>query len=65
MMKDKLRKLRLFQKAAIGTGVLFFGIMGLVILVAYSRSSGSTGLDMAKVQKLRYDLNHPHLVDNP
>jgi hypothetical protein len=47
--------MRWFQKAAVGVILLFFGIMIMVTFVAYGRRSGSTGLDMAKVQKIRYD----------
>lgn len=34
---------------------LFLGIMLYVIAIAYLRISGSTGLDMATMQKMRYD----------
>lgn len=36
-----------------GILLLFFGIMGYVTFVAYSRSSGSTGIDMSTVQQIR------------
>jgi hypothetical protein len=32
------------------------GLMVLVTFVAFNRKSGQTGLDMGKVQKMRYDL---------
>lgn len=35
--------------------VLFFCIMLYVIGIAYLRHSGSTGLDMATIQKIRFD----------
>jgi hypothetical protein len=38
-----------------GVLALFLGIMAYVIVIAYSRRSGSTGLDMAAIQKLRYE----------
>ena len=44
-----------FQKVATGVFCLFIGLLILVVVVAYSRPSGSTGMDMAKVQKIRYD----------
>lgn len=48
-------KFKLFHKFAVGVLVLFFGIMLIVSVAAYSRRSGSTGLDMSKVQKIRMD----------
>jgi hypothetical protein len=59
------KKMKLFQKAAIMTLFLFFGMMGFVIVAAYSRQSGSTGLDMAKVQKMRYEARHPDIANSP
>lgn len=44
---------RLFQKIATGILVTFFGIMLLVVCLAYSRQSGKTGMDMGKAQQLR------------
>jgi hypothetical protein len=44
---------RLFQKAATGILLLFFGIMAFVTVSVYMRKSGVTGIDMAQVQKLR------------
>lgn len=41
---------------------LFFGVMGLVTVVAYSRHTGNTGQDMAKV-KLQH-APKPDLVGN-
>lgn len=61
----EFKKLKLFQKAAMGTMLLFFGMMGLVVVAAYSRQSGSTGLDMAKVQKMRYEKNHSNVAHTP
>ncbi len=34
---------------------VFFLVMVFVCIAAYSRRSGSTGLDMSKVQKMRYE----------
>lgn len=48
---------RLFQKAATGVLLLFLGIMVVVTFTAHFRKSGVTGLDMAKVQKLRDAAN--------
>lgn len=38
-----------------GVLALFLGIIVYVIFTAYGRSSGSTGLDMAKIQKMRFE----------
>ena len=35
--------------------MLFIGIILYVIVVAYMRHSGSTGMDMATIQKIRYE----------
>lgn len=35
--------------------LLFIGIIVVVIFIAYSRRSGSTGMDMAAIQKVRYE----------
>ena len=45
--------MRIFQTVALGVLVLFFSIMAVAVFVAYSRNSGSTGLDMSTIQKLR------------
>lgn len=34
---------------------LFMGIIVYVTTIAYSRRSGSTGMDMASIQKVRYE----------
>lgn len=49
-----LNRNRLFQKLAMGVLITFFGIMLLVVGIAYSRTSGKTGMDMGKAQQLRY-----------
>ncbi len=51
-----LDKYKWFQKTVIAIACVFFGLMVLVTVLAYSRPSGTTGLDMAKVQKMRYDF---------
>lgn len=45
--------MRLFQKSVVAITLFFFGLMLFVTLVAQMRQSGSTGLDMVKVQQLR------------
>lgn len=47
------KKIRWFQKTATAILCIFMGLMLLVVLVAYTRRSGSTGLDMAKIHHLR------------
>lgn len=49
-----LNRHRLFQKIASGILITFFGIMFLVVVLAYSRASGKTGMDMGKAQQLRH-----------
>lgn len=47
------RKIKLFQKVAVLIFSFFMGLMCLVFVVAMQRKSGSTGLDMSKVQQMR------------
>lgn len=51
-------KWKIFQKVAIGVLVTFMGLMVLVCVAAYSRTSGSTRQDMAKAQFVRYKAVH-------
>jgi len=44
-----------FKFASHGILLLFMGILTLVTIVAFLRKSGSTGLDMATIQKIRFD----------
>lgn len=44
-----------FQFVSTGILFLFFGIMFVVIVTAYTRHSGSTNLNMATIQKIRFD----------
>lgn len=37
---------------------VFMLVMVVVCIVAYSRPSGSTGLDMSKIQKMRYEAKN-------
>jgi hypothetical protein len=59
------QRYRIFRKSAIGIMVLFFGMMLLVTVTAYSRRSGSTGLDMAKIQKIRYESKQVASTEEP
>jgi|GEM_PF-4523863 len=55
-----LNRNRLFQKLATGVLITFFGIMFLVVGIAYSRTSGKTGMDMGRAQQLRYQTAATH-----
>ncbi|MBA3238707.1 MAG: hypothetical protein H0T62_10240 [Parachlamydiaceae bacterium] len=45
-----------FQISAVAIFSTFMGLMIVVTFVAFNRKSGQTGLDMGKVQKMRYEL---------
>ncbi len=47
-----------FQFVSNGILFLFLGILSYVVVVAYMRHSGSTGLDVATIQKIRYEALH-------
>lgn len=49
------QRLKIFQKVATSILILFFSIMAFVTYAAYLRPSGSTGVDAAKIQKIRYE----------
>ena len=48
-------KMRIFQKVATGVLVTFCGLMVLVTVVAYSRTSGATRQDMVQAQLIRQE----------
>jgi hypothetical protein len=50
-----IKKRHWFQYVAAGVLTLFFGIMTFVTYIAFTRTPGSTGMDMSKIQKTRYD----------
>jgi|GEM_PF-2115704 len=52
------KRFKIFQKVAIGIFLFFMGLMCLVFVVAMKKTSGSTGLDMSKVQMLRSKAQH-------
>lgn len=51
-----LKRFPFFYISAIAIFSTFMGLMILVTFVAFNRKSGQTGLDMGKVQKMRYEL---------
>lgn len=48
-------RMRLFQKAATAILAFFMGMMVLVTIVAHTRRSGSTGMDMMKIQQMQLE----------
>lgn len=52
---NRLKKIPFFQIAALGVFSAFMALMILVTLTAYTRHSGQTGLNMGKIQKMRYE----------
>jgi hypothetical protein len=50
---QRLAKMRLFQKAATGIMITFFGLMALVVVKAYSRRTGSLRHDFSQAQFVR------------
>ena len=56
----RLAKWRLFQKTATGILIVFMGILVFVTIIAYSRPSGSTRQDMAKIQLERKEVEQRH-----
>lgn len=50
-------RMKLFQKTAIAIFAFFMGMMILVTIVAHARPSGSTGMDMMKIQQMLQKKN--------
>ncbi len=50
-----LKRVPFFHIGAIGIFSAFMFLMIFVTVTAYSRQSGHTGLNMGKIQKMRYD----------
>jgi hypothetical protein len=50
---------------ATATMVLYFGMMALTVILSMMRQSGSTGLDMAKIHQMRFDVSYNKDKDNP
>ncbi len=47
-------KIKGFHNIVAGVLLLFGGLMVIVTIAAYSRRSGNTGIDMAKIHLMRY-----------
>lgn len=47
-------RMRLFQKAAMAVLIFFMSLMLYVTVHAHLRKSGNTGIDMGRVQLMRY-----------
>lgn len=66
---NRFSELRIFQKSAVAVLVIFFGLMGLVTTVAYSRPSGSTRQDMSKAPLVRQQavktMHSEQISENP
>lgn len=48
-----MKKYTFFQLVVTFTFIIFFSLLGMAVVVAYGRTSGNTGLDMATMQQLR------------
>lgn len=49
-----LTRIRFFQKSVVGITFFFLGLMFYVAVIAHLKKSGSTGMDMTKIQQIRY-----------
>ncbi len=56
-----MRKRHWFLYVSNGILALFLSIIAIVIWIAFMRPSGFTGLDMAAMQKMRYESNPGNL----
>lgn len=50
-----MRRWHWFQWISHSVLLLFMGIIVYVIFIAFSRDSGSAGIDMSTIQKVRFD----------
>lgn len=59
-------RMKLFQKIALAILSFYMGMMILVTVVAHTRRSGSTGMDMMKIQQgLKAKKAESDLVETP
>lgn len=52
-----MQPFRFFQFFAFAVFFLFMSILCVVVITAYSRKSGSTGLNMVKIQQMRVEIS--------
>jgi len=50
-------RMKIFQKVVIAIFTFFMSMMILVTVFAHTRRSGSTGMDMMKIQQMLRDTN--------
>lgn len=62
-MIQVLGKMRIFQKVATGVLLIFMGLMLLVTVVAYSRTSGATRQDMSQAHFIRQQVLQPQKIE--
>lgn len=55
-------KIHWFHFVSTGVLALFMGMLVYVTFVAYARTSGSTGQDMARIQQSRYQETQKHQI---
>lgn len=60
-----MRQWHWFQFVSGGVLALFLSILFYVVVIAYMRHSGSTGLDVATIQKVRYNAISHHSSSLP
>lgn len=59
-------RMKLFQKAVIAIFCFFMGMMILVTVVAHTRRSGSTGMDMMKIHLIQQNkMQSEQMAENP
>jgi len=52
-----MKRFKWFQTTATTILFLFSALMLLVTIMAYMRRSGSTGMDMAQIQQIRFEAS--------
>lgn len=57
--------MRLFPKIATAILCFFLGLMLYVAIIAHTRTSGNTGMDMGQVQRIRYEAQQKTQIPKP
>lgn len=52
-----------FQMVASAILMIFMGLMAVVTVIAFSRRSGSTGLDMAQIHQIRFEVAYKNIEE--